>query len=122
MSRLKGRPKVVDQIADFLIWRAVFSLILTIPVTSVWLLALLNVGMERMLTELGQLTFGTLFLVCLSIFLFVLARDIRRMKKWAYRYAEFICTWSMFTWATKSVKKAWQKELQDAFGQQDPEG
>jgi hypothetical protein len=116
-SKRKYYPPAVDEIADFLRWRAAIFSIFSIPGACIWLFLLIQLGTDVMFFKLGELTIVVVLVNAFSAFLWFLARDFRRLRKWTYGYAEFICMMSSWPLSKGLTDKFRQKGVLEAFGQ-----
>ncbi len=89
--------RVQTTVNELVVWLVLnFAIVWLITIASVFflLLYLSQFGLVELLAEFGQLTFISMCLVALSIFLIVLTRDFYRLRPWTFDYVEFILTWT----------------------------
>lgn len=110
------KPVAVDEIAGYLALNIAFILFVTAVLVCFLLLILSQSGLVRLLEEFSQHTCIAVLLVALSVFLILLLRAFRRLRRWTYGYVEFILTWSSMRGIPGLREKLQQKDVRRAFG------
>jgi ABC-type multidrug transport system fused ATPase/permease subunit len=110
----KVRPKAVDQIATIIFLNAIFFFALAGCFSFVAVALTGSVVVSK--TDFLQILIGPIiFFLFIAIFLAILAREFRALKRWTYCWVEFLGTWSTLR-AFRVFKDIHRNEVKKIFG------